>query len=65
MKKYSPMKRLKIKRIEADLTQSELAKKVGITKNALSSYETGFRFPRKCILDKLAEALDCKIEELI
>lgn len=61
----SPMLKLKIKRIEHGLTQAELAKKVGITQNALSLCERGVSFPHKKNLDKLAEVLDCKIADLI
>lgn len=65
MKKYKPMLRLKIKRLEKGLTQDELAKKVGVIKVTISNYETGLRFPRKEILDKLAVALECESSELI
>ncbi len=64
-KEKSPMLRLKIKRIEQGLTQEKLAEKVGVIKLTISNYETGVRFPRKHILDKLAEVLECSITELI
>ena len=63
-KTKSPMLRLKMKRIEKGLTQEELAKKVGVMRLSISNYETGTRFPRKPILDKLAEALECNIADL-
>lgn len=63
-KKYEPMLRLKIKRIEKGLTQKELADMVGIAKNTISAYETGFRHPKKITLDKIAYSLSCGLEEL-
>jgi transcriptional regulator with XRE-family HTH domain len=65
MKNYPPMTKLKIKRITAGLTQKELADKLGITSNAVSFYETGERFPRKKILDKIVEILECDIRDII
>jgi transcriptional regulator with XRE-family HTH domain len=59
------MKRLKIRRIEVGLTQAELAGKVGVKPNAISCYEMGVRFPRKYTLERLAEALDCDVKEII
>lgn len=63
--KYPPMTRLKIKRITVGLTQKELANKLGITPHAVSLYETGERFPRRKILDKIVEILECDIRDII
>lgn len=65
IKKYAPMKRLRIKRIEANMTQVELARRIGITSNAYSCYENGVRFPRKDILDKIAATLNCEIKDIV
>lgn len=62
---HSPLLKLKFKRIEKGLTQKELAAKAGIKPITLSGYETGIRFPRKNILAKLAEVLECNITDLI
>ena len=62
---YVPMLKLRLKRIEKGLTQGELARRVGVSQNALSMCELGVHFPRKKTLDKLAEVLDCKIADLI
>ncbi|MDE6585676.1 MAG: helix-turn-helix domain-containing protein [Clostridia bacterium] len=59
------MLKLRLKRIEKGLTQGELARRVGVSQNALSMCELGVHFPRKKTLDKLAEVLDCKIADLI
>lgn len=64
-KKYKPMLRLKIKRIEKGLTQKDIADMVGIAKNTLSAYEIGFRHPKKSTLEKIARSIGCEIEELM
>lgn len=64
-KKYEPMMRLKLKRVEKGLTQKELADMVGIGQGFISDYETGRYFPRKTTLDKLAEALGCEVKDLL
>lgn len=64
-KKYEPMLRLKIKRIEKGLTQKELADMVGIGQGFISSYETGKYFPRKKVLDRLAQALGCEVRDIL
>lgn len=64
-KKYEPMLRLKIKRIEKGLTQEELAEAVGVAKNTICAYEIGFRHPKKSTWEKIARSLGCEIEELM
>lgn len=64
-RKYEPMIKLKLKRVEKGLTQGELAKRVGISQNALSMCELGVNFPKKKTLDKLAAVLECNIADLI
>ncbi len=64
-RKYEPMMKLKLKRVEKGLTQGELAKKIGVSQNALSMCELGVSFPKKKTLDKLADALECSIADLI
>lgn len=65
MKQYKPMLKLKIKRIEKGLNQTELGALVGVTQNAISCYELGTKFPRRKVLDKLAEVLGCEAGKLI
>lgn len=62
---YEPMIKLKLKRVEKGLTQAQLAEKVGKAQNSISLYELGEHFPGRDTLDKLAEALECKIGDLI
>ena len=64
-KKYEPMMRLKLKRVERVLTQKELADMVGIGQGFISDYETGRYFPRKKVLDKLAQALECEVRDIL
>ena len=65
MKSNQPMLKLKMRRLEKGLTQTELAEKIGVAMMSISNYECGSRFPRKAILDKIAEALECKVADLI
>jgi transcriptional regulator with XRE-family HTH domain len=51
-------------RDKADLSMSELAKKVGISPPFLSDIELGRRFPSEEILAKLANALNVTFQEL-
>lgn len=47
------------------LSQSELAKKLYLSQRTISSYENGTRTPPIDLLPKLAEVLNCSIEELV
>lgn len=51
--------RLKERRESLGLSQVELAKKLGITKAAVSNYENGVSTPRADILFKVFDALKC------
>lgn len=46
--------KLKMLRIDRNISQSDLAKAIGISQNAISSYEAGKRTPRNEIKVKLA-----------
>lgn len=65
MATYKPMLKLKMKRIEKGLNQKELGQLVGVAQNTISCYEVGTKFPRRKVLDKLAEILGCEVGELI
>ena len=56
---------LKSIRIRKELTQSELASKCGVTQQAVSQYESGYREPDLETLKKLASALGCTVDELL
>ncbi|MCM1224720.1 MAG: helix-turn-helix transcriptional regulator [Lachnospiraceae bacterium] len=47
------------------MKQDEVAKKIGITKQALSSYESGRHIPALEILIKLADLYGCSVDWLI
>jgi transcriptional regulator with XRE-family HTH domain len=58
--------RLKEKRSEAKLTQTELAKKVGVSDRTIQNYELGTRRPQNMeVAQKLAEALNTSIDSLL
>ena len=48
-----------------DLTQKELAAKLGVTNKAISKWETGQGMPDISILLKLSEILEVSVEELL
>ena len=52
-------------RKNADMTQSELAEKLNITRQAVSKYETGDSFPDISILIQVAEVLQTSLDEMI
>lgn len=56
--------KLKEYRQVAKLTQTQLAEKVGSSKNTISSIETGQFCPTAYLAYLLCIALDCKFEEL-
>lgn len=55
---------LKDVRIEANLSQAQLAKMVGVSRNTISSIETGQFSPTAKLALILCTALDKKFEEL-
>lgn len=55
---------LKEHRKAAKLTQSQLAERVGSSKNTISSIETGQFCPTAYLAALLCIALDCKFEDL-
>ena len=50
-------KKIKIARIELDLNQTELAKKIGAKQKSISRYETGLSMPSIETLVKIAKVL--------
>ncbi|MBG0765666.1 MAG: helix-turn-helix transcriptional regulator [Tissierellales bacterium] len=55
---------LKIQRMRVNLSQAQLAKKVGITKQSISDYETGRINPSFEVMAKIAKELDSTVDEL-
>jgi putative transcriptional regulator len=56
--------KLKTRRILADLTQEDLAKKVGVTRQTVLAIEKGNYAPSVLLALRLAKALDCAVEDL-
>lgn len=56
---------IKDKRIAADMSQEELAKASGVSRVAITRYETGERVPNIEIASRIAKALGCKVDDLI
>lgn len=52
-------------RKKAGLSQSEVAKALGITNSAVCQWETGKTAPRAFLLVKLATIYDCTVDELL
>ena len=59
------MKGLKQKRKELNLTQKDIADRIGVKLSAVSLWELGERFPRKSTLDKLCAFFNCKVDDLL
>lgn len=53
------------KRISRDMTQAELASKLGVAQNTVAQWETGKRSPRIYMLKKIAQLFDCTIDDLL
>ena len=53
------------RREEAGLTQKQLAHLLGITLGAVSQWESGISRPRADTLKKLADLLNCTVDELL
>lgn len=61
---YKLQNRLSEFRKTAKLTQTQLAKKVGCSKNTISSIENSHFYPTAYLAALLCDALNCKFEEL-
>ena len=55
---------LRKKRLNAGLSQAELAAMLGTVQSAVSAWESGEKMPRASQLPALAKALGCSIDEL-
>lgn len=56
---------IKSLRTKHNLTQNELAKKIGVTRQAYANYEQGTREPSMDIIKKLCVLFDCTSDELL
>ena len=64
MKKIILRNRLKVARAEKDLSQEEVAKLAGVTRQTIGSIESGEYCPSALLAFLLAKRLDKKVEEL-
>lgn len=56
---------IKDMRKKAGITQTELAKKLGIAQSAVSAWESGEKSPRTAKLMEIAAALNCTVDDLL
>lgn len=52
-------------RKDRNISQTELAKAIGVKNNTLCQYETGKRMPNIIVLTNIAKVLNCSVDELI
>lgn len=57
------MKKLRELRIERKMTQQDIAERLGISRVAVTKWETGEALPRAEMLPKIAKLLRCKIDD--
>lgn len=55
---------LKVQRAKKNLTQEQLAQKVGVTRKTINTVENGKYVPSTYLALKLAKVLDVSVEEL-
>lgn len=58
-------KRLRKLRLEAELTQAELAKRLGLDHTTISSYERGVSTPNHELLAKIASVFGVSVDYLL
>lgn len=56
---------LKTQRLSKNMTQAQLAQKLGITKSVISAYETGLRMPSYDILIHIARIFNVSTDYLL
>ena len=55
---------LKIARVQKNLTQQDLAERIGVSRQTINSIETNRYVPSTLLALKLSKALACTVEEL-
>ena len=56
--------RLKALRMKRNMTQKQIAAVLGITPQAVSSWECGNTYPDPAYFDDLVKVLDCSLDEI-
>lgn len=59
------MDAIKNRRQELNMTQAELAKKLGVTQSVVAKWETNTCCPKSARLKDVADALGCTVDELL
>ena len=59
------MKQLKELREAKNMTQTELAERLGVTQGVISQWENGLTSPKLCMVKQIIAELDCTADELI
>lgn len=55
---------IKAMRKAAELTQMDLAEKIGVGQSSIANWESGITMPEAARLPRIAEVLDCTIDDL-
>lgn len=64
MKVGGEMKQIKILREARGLSQLDIAKEIKVSQSCIAKWESGGIYPRAQLLPKLAQILDCTIDEM-
>ena len=56
--------RLKVARAEMDLTQEDLAKRIGVSRQSINAIESGRYVPSTMLALKMAQVFGKRVEEL-
>ena len=56
--------RLKVARAEKDLTQEDLAQRIGVSRQSINAIETGRYVPSTVLALKMAQVFGKRVEEL-
>lgn len=65
MREQTRMKKLKEARKRKGYTQKELAHAVNVGEMTIYQYESGRRVPNARMLKQIAQALDCKVDDIL
>ena len=58
------LNQLKVRRAMSDITQGDLAERVGVTRKSINSIENGHFVPSTELALKMARELSCTVEDL-
>ena len=64
MENYNFRNQIKVQRAIKDITQAELAEKIGVTRKTINTIENGNFVPSTSLAIRLARFFEIKVEEL-